>query len=375
LILLKDIKEKNNHKMKAALISLRSKSSKMTIEAMQKYFDEVEDIYLKNVEVNLGTKGAQVLYDGEPLKEYDCVFVKGSFRYVTIMRAITSALQGKCYLPIKDPAFTEGHDKFITQLKLQTHNVPMPTTYLSSTDTSKKILEKISYPIVMKLPSGTQGKGIMFADSYSSASSMLDALAAMKQPFLIQEYVECDDSDIRAFVVGDKVIAAMKRKAEKGEKRANIHAGGHGEAYEMDNYSKKIAIKAAEAMGADICGVDILESVKGPMVIEVNLSPGLQGITETTKIDVADKVAKFLFEKTEEYTKKHKDTKTDEIFKDLGIGEVEPQKEIITNLDFRSDRIMLPKVVTDVTQFNERQDVQIKARKGKLIIDKFDVKE
>ncbi len=312
--------------MKIAFISLGSESSKMTADALVKYFDKVDHLNLKNIEINLGSE-PQVLHNGKALEGYDCVYAKGSFRFVPILRAITTIMGKVSYTPYKPWSYTIGHDKFITHLNLQTNNVPMPRTYLASTEAStKEILEKISYPVVMKLPSGTQGKGVMFADTFSSASSMLDALSSIKVPFMIQEYVECDETDIRAFVIGKEVVACMKRKAEKGEKRANIHAGGKGETYELDNYSKKIAVKAAEAVGAEICGVDILESVKGPLVLEVNVSPGLQGITEVTKINVADKIAAYLADKTKEFmgTKQKEDVQN--VMNDLGVDKVEAKK-------------------------------------------------
>lgn len=312
--------------MKIAIISLGSESSKMTATALTKYFDQVDHLNLKNIEINLG-KNPQVLHNGTPITGYDCVYAKGSFRFVQMLRAITTAMNDEAYIPYKPWSYTIGHDKFLTHLQMQKNNVPMPNTYFASTESNtKEILEKISYPVVLKLPSGTQGKGVMFADSFSSASSMLDALSSLKVPFLIQEYVECNETDIRAFVVGNEVVACMKRKAEKGEKRANIHAGGIGEHYELDNYSKKIAIKAAESIGAEICGVDILESVKGPVVIEVNVSPGLQGITDVTKVDVADKIAKYLADKTKEFMTTKKKEGVENVMDDLGVDKVEVKK-------------------------------------------------
>lgn len=351
---------------KAAVISQQSGSSKMTVEAMQKYFDKVDDLNIKNIEVNLGSKEPEILYEGKKLNAYDCVYAKGSFRYAVLLRAISDILSGKCFVPLSPSAFTNGHDKVITHLKLQNSNVPMPKTYLtSSPDAAKEILDKVNYPIVMKFPQGTQGKGVMLADSKASASSMMDALGALKQPFLIQEYVDTGGVDIRALVVGNEVVAGMKRQAKQGEQRANIHAGGSGEKVELDEETKKIAVEAANALGAGICGVDILESVKGAVVIEVNVSPGLQGITEVTKINVADKIAKYLFDSTKEAKEANKKVHEKDLFKKLGISH---QSEVITNLDFRGKRILLPELVTEITKFNEDEEVSIKADKKTLVI-------
>lgn len=273
------------------------------------------------------------------------------------------------YFPIEASAFTIGHDKLLTQLRLQNHNIPMPRTYLAATiETAKEILEKMNYPIIMKFPQGTQGKGIMFGESYASASSILDALSALNQPFIIQEYIETGGTDIRAIVIGDKVVAAMKRKADVKEKRANIHAGGVGETIELDSYTKKIAVNAAKALGAEICGVDMLETPKGPVVIEINVSPGLQGITETTNIDVADHIAKFLYRRTMEEIEVGKTNGAAKIMEEI---EADKKKELISNLDFRGTRILLPEVISDVSKFKETDDVQITAEEDKIVLKKF----
>ena len=360
--------------MKAALMSLGSKSSLMTLEAMKKYFDEVEKIDIRNLEVILGSKDMSILYNGKALLKYDCIYAKGSFRYAQLLRSITTHFYNSTYMPIKPNAFTIGHDKLLTHLALQFHKIPMPDTYIvSSVDAAKKILEQVNYPVILKFPQGTQGKGVMFAESFAAASSMLDAIENLRRPFLIQEYIETDDSDIRAFVVGDKVIASMKRKAVFGEKRANIHTGATGELIVLDSNTKKIAVKAAKCIGAEICAVDMLESAKGPEVIEINLSPGLQGITEITKADVADSIAKYLYEKTKEFSDRDKTSETTKMFADLNIkgSGSDAEQQIVTNLDFRSDRILLPKIVTNLTQFDEKDEIVIKASKGKITLEKF----
>ncbi len=137
--------------MKAALMSLGSKSSLMTVEAMRKYFDAVDSINIKNVEVTLGSKGLSILYDGKPLQKYDCIYAKGSFRYAPLLRSITTAFYGNTYMPVKPNSFTIAHDKLLTHLALQYNNIPMPDTYvIPSRDAAKKILEQVKYPIILK---------------------------------------------------------------------------------------------------------------------------------------------------------------------------------------------------------------------------------
>ena len=358
--------------MKGAVISLGAQSSKWVVEEMKKYFDEVSHINLKKIEVILGDKEPEILYEDKPLEHFDCVYVRGSFRYAELLFSISSILANKkdVYVPLAPISLLLAHDKILTQLELQKKSIPMPKTYLASTtEAAKEILEKINYPIIMKFPKGTGGKGVMVADSFASASSMLDALKALNQPFLIQEYIDTNGVDIRALVAGDKVIAAMKRVAKEGETRANIHAGGKGEMFKLDDEAVKISIESAKIIGADICAIDILEGPKGPMVIEANTSPGLQGITDATKINVAEKIAKFLAEKTTKMLEKDKKNEASKILKEVE-GELD-EKEILINLDFRSNRMLLPDFVTKITGFNDKDEYRIMARKGKIVIEKF----
>ncbi|MFH1683110.1 MAG: RimK family alpha-L-glutamate ligase, partial [Candidatus Woesearchaeota archaeon] len=318
-------------------------------------------------------KDGGIFYEGEPLKYYDCVYLKGSFRYAHLLRSIANLLEDKTYMPVSSTAFTIVHNKLLTHLSLQKHNISMPKTYISSTvEAAKGILNKVNYPIVMKLPEGTQGKGVMFADSVSSASSMLDALSALRQPFIIQEYVETGGSDIRALVVGDKVIASMRRKAQKDEKRANIHVGGTGEYVELDRISRKLAVDTAKALNSDICGVDILEGPLGPVVIEANISPGLQGLSSVSKVNIADEIARFLFKRTEEKTGVKKEVKKTAVMKDIvkDMNCVDCE-EIITSLEFRGERILLPELITKMTKFDDDKEYTIKAKKGRLEIEEF----
>jgi ribosomal protein S6--L-glutamate ligase len=360
--------------MKAALISLGSESSKLTLAAMKKYFDTVHDINIKNIEINFSGEKSEVLCEGKPIEEYDCIYAKGSFRYAELLRSLTTLLGSKCYIPVSANAYTIGHDKLLTQLRLQQKNIPMPRTYVNATIiAAKQLLESINYPIMMKFPHGTQGKGVMFADSFATASSILDALSALKQPFIIQEFIETGNADVRLFVVGDRVVAAYKRKGKSDEKRANVHAGGVGEAFEPTSYMKKIAVDAAKAIGAEICGIDVIEGVKGPLVIEVNLSPGLQGIMKTTRVDVADHIAKYLFNQTKNKVNKKKAGESIKIMKEVNGNGNEEQK-IISNLDIRGTRILLPETISKITGFDVDDDVEIVVSKKKLSMKKFDVK-
>jgi ribosomal protein S6--L-glutamate ligase len=358
--------------MKAALISLGSTSSIWTVEEMQKLFKEVNSVDLNKIEVSLQANKAKVLYDGSEFEHVDCVYAKGSYRYAPLLASVTSILKNGSYMPVDSSAFSIGHNKLLTHLALLEHDIPMPVTYLASTvEAARKVLKTMNYPIIMKFPEGTQGKGVMFADSFASASSLLDALTALRQPFLIQEYVETGGADVRAIVVGEKVVAAMKRISDPEEARSNIHAGGTGEPIILDAKTQSIAIKASKAVKAAICGVDILESHKGPLILEVNLSPGLQGITKATNVNVAEEIASFLYEKTVELKEGSKPKNTEEILEEMGIAQSQKVNDIITNLSFRGDKIILPELVTKLTGFKESDEFIIKAEGKKVTIEKL----
>lgn len=360
--------------MKLAIISLGGKSSISILEEAKQFFDKADHLDLRKIEVEVSDE-FRVTYNGKQIDDYDCIYVRGSFRYSLLQRSITRALHSEVYMPIEPEAFTIGHDKFLTLLELRKSKVPLPKTFFAATtESAKKLLEGVHYPIIMKIPSGTHGKGVMFADSISSARSILDTLEVFNQPYILQEYVETNATDIRAIVVGNKVVAAMKRKAEKSELRANIHRGAQGLSYELDPDTEQIAIKSAKAIGAEICAVDILDRGGKPQVIEVNLSPSLEGITKATKKNLALYIAKYLANRTKEIKAATKTGSVDEILKEI---EINPQKgknkEIITSLDIRTGIIRLPKIITSISEFISDDEVTIIADKGKIIIKRHKI--
>ena len=189
----------------------------------------------------------------------------------------------------------------IQSLQLLSKNkIPIPDTIFSANpeDISNQINMLGGAPIVIKLLEGTQGKGVILADSISSAKSIIDTFYGMQKRILLQEFIkESKSEDVRAFVVGNKVIAAMKRIGAKNDFRSNIHQGGRGEAVQLTDKEEEIAIKTAQLLNLPIAGVDIIRSKRGPLVLEVNSTPGLQGIETFTKVNVAEEIIKYI-EKT-----------------------------------------------------------------------------
>ena len=199
-------------------------------------------------------------------------------------------------------------------------------------------------------------------------------MATLRQPFIIQEYVETGGTDIRAIVIGNRVAASMKRKASSMEARANFHAGGTGEPVELDTMTKKLAVDVAKAIRSEICAVDILQSARGPLVIEANISPGLQLISATTKIDVADIIANYLYERTIELRGKKKELEAAKIIK--GIDEKKSwgeKRKIITTLDFRGNMILLPELITRSTGFEPDDNFEIDMEPDKVSIKKLKI--
>jgi len=241
----------------------------------------------------------------------------------------------------------------------------MPKTYMVATvETGKEMLKRIKYPIVIKFPEGTHGKGVMFGESYASSSALLDAFSALNQAFILQEFIDNDGADYRVIVVGNEVVAAMKRTAAKGEIRSNVHAGGTSESVILPPEFKRISIKTARALNADVIAVDLMEGRHGPVVLEVNSSPGLQAITKATGINVADKIAKYLAIETN----KRKDIVSANIL-DLSLND---RSEHLTNyIKIRGGKIVLPEFVTDVTTFRDDEELIFEVKKGKLIVERI----
>ncbi|MFW5705135.1 MAG: ATP-grasp domain-containing protein [Nanoarchaeota archaeon] len=356
---------------KLAVISLGSVSSRMVLEEAKQYFDVVDHIDIRKIEIHVGTK-TEVLYDGEPLKDYDCIYMKGSFRYSALLYGLTEIYKDKCFVPIDSNAHIIAHNKFMTHLNFSSNKLlKMPSTYFAAkVSETKAFLKTLNYPMILKFPSGTHGKGVIFTDSYQSASSMIDALDIFKQPVLIQDYINIK-SDIRVIVAGSKVIGAMRRIAKSDEVRANAHLGGEGEPYIVTTDIKNMCIEAAKKIRAGICAIDIIESDYGPLILEINTSPGLQKITEVTKKNIAKEIAFYLHEETRKL-KEHKDkVVSKDLLGDLGIADI-GTRDLQTELVVKNGKIILPEFALKLSELFENEDVTIRASKGKIEIVKSD---
>ena len=194
-------------------------------------------------------------------------------------------------------AIARSRDKLRSLQILSKYGVDMPRTVFASNKSSAKDVIALSggAPLVLKILEGTQGVGVVLVDTEKAAKSVLDAFYGMDVSLLVQEFIEeAGGADIRVFIVGGEVVGAMKRQGAEGEFRSNLHQGGRATSHKLTRKEKSTALAAAKAMGLGVCGVDMIPSARGPLVMEVNSSPGLEGIEKSTNIDIAGKIMEHI---------------------------------------------------------------------------------
>lgn len=203
----------------------------------------------------------------------------------------------KIFTAVESQALVRSRDKLRSLQLLARAGIGMPKTAFASTpkDIDQIIKQVGGAPVVIKLLEGTQGIGVILADTHKSAKSVIESFLALKANILVQEFIkEAGGADIRAFVVDGQVVGAMKRQGVEGEFRSNLHRGGTATVVKLSAEEKSTAIKSAKKLGLAIAGVDMLQSSRGPLVMEVNSSPGLEGIEGATKIDIAGKIIEYV---------------------------------------------------------------------------------
>ncbi len=194
-------------------------------------------------------------------------------------------------------AIARSRDKFRSLQLLARKGIPMPLTgFAQSPDSTEDLIHMVGgAPVVIKLLEGAQGKGVMLADSHQSSVSIINAFKKMGANILVQQFVEeSKGTDIRCFVVGGKIVAAMERTAKDGEFRANVHQGGSAKKARLTRHERAIALSAAKAMGLSVAGVDMIRSKHGPLVLEINSSPGLEGIEKSSGVDIAGAIITYI---------------------------------------------------------------------------------
>jgi ribosomal protein S6--L-glutamate ligase len=193
-------------------------------------------------------------------------------------------------------AILQSRNKWTCNQILAQSGIPVPKTFLGNTYDAEVLLKLFgNAPVIIKILQGTHGQGVILAETSSSALSTIETLNTAKVRFIIQEYIaESKGSDVRAIVVDGKVIASMKRKSREGEFRSNLHRGGSSELIKLSAEEENVALAAARSLKLGVCGVDILQSHRGPLVLEINSTPGLEGIETTTGIDIAKSIISYI---------------------------------------------------------------------------------
>lgn len=275
-------------------------STKRLKEEALKRGHEVDIIKYKNCYVSIEKSNNKVFYKGNPLDKYDAIIPRiasNMTKYgTTIVRQLE--MQG-VYSLSKSIAIVRARDKLRTMQLLAKTGVPIPKTVVSRNQTDiDDLLELVGgTPLIIKLARGTHGNGVVLAETKKAAKSVLQAFYltdADGTNILLQEFIkESAGTDIRAFVVGSRVVASMKRQSLDDDFRSNLHKGGVGTAIKLTPEEKKVAIKAAKAMGLSLAGVDLMRSARGPLVLEVNASPGF-GIETATGRDVAGPIIEYV---------------------------------------------------------------------------------
>lgn len=261
--------------------------------------------------MNVAASNTQVHYrGGQSLPRFDAVIPRIGASTTFYGTAVLRHLETMGIYTVNESiAIARSRDKFRSLQLLARKGIPMPlTSFAQSPDDTEDLIQMVGgAPLVIKLLEGTQGKGVILADSHQSAVSIINAFKGMRANILVQEYIEeSRGTDIRCFVIGDKVVAAIKRQAKEGEFRANVHQGGKATKVKLSPQERAIAISAAKTMGLKVAGVDLIRSNHGPLVLEINSSPGLEGIEKATGINIAGKIIEYIEKKAKPKNLNHR---------------------------------------------------------------------
>lgn len=248
--------------------------------------------------MNIASHKPTIHYKGADLEPFDAVIPRigasVTFYGASVLRQFE--MMG-VYTLNESVAITRSRDKLRSLQLLSRKGIGLPVTgFAHSPDDIPDLIRMVGgAPLVIKLLEGTQGIGVVLAETENAAESVIQAFMGLKANIMVQEYIkEAGGADIRCFVIGEKVVAAMKRQAMPGEFRSNLHRGGQAELVKITPEERSTAIRAAKAMGLQVCGVDLLRSNHGPVVMEVNSSPGLEGIEAATQKDIAGQIIDFI---------------------------------------------------------------------------------
>jgi len=270
-------------------------STEMLIKEAKEKFSNVLYAPVNQIVLKLG-KDYVMNYNGIDLKDFDyclpridALRAQYGFHVIRFMDLIGMNK------PYSAQAILIAHNKFYSLEQMKKADVPVPETYMvTSKETSKKLLDNVKYPVIIKLVDGFGGRGVMLAEDKESALSVIETLKLMDRQIIIEEFLESSGEDIRAFIVGGEIVAGMKRKAKKGDFRSNLFSGGKASYYTITGELKDIALRAAAASNSDIIAIDMIETKDGPKVIEINLNPGIKGIQKVAHTNITKRIIDFI---------------------------------------------------------------------------------
>ncbi|MBU0465324.1 MAG: 30S ribosomal protein S6--L-glutamate ligase [Proteobacteria bacterium] len=286
--------------MKIAILSRNKElySPSRMVEEARARGHEIRVIDPLRCYMNITSHKPSIHFKGEPLEGYEAIIPRIGASFTFFGTAVVRQFEMmEVYCLNESVAITRSRDKLRSLQLLSRKGIGLPITgFAHSTKYTKELIDLVhGAPLVIKLLEGTQGLGVVLAETYNAGESVIEAFRGLKANILVQEFIkEADSKDIRCFVVGNKVVAAMMRVGRKGDFRSNIHRGGSVHKVKITPEERSTAVRAARIMGLNVAGVDLLRSNHGPVVMEVNSSPGLRGIETATGKNVAKMIIEFI---------------------------------------------------------------------------------
>jgi ribosomal protein S6--L-glutamate ligase len=287
-------------RLKIAILSRNTRlySTKRLVEAGMERGHDMYVIDPLRCYMNLATDNPEIHFKGRKLEDLDAIIPRIGASVTFYATAVLRQFEMTGVFTLNDSdAIVRARDKLRSLQLLSRFGIAMPVTgFAHAPDDTEDLMKLVGdAPMIIKLTEGSQGQGVVLAETRQAAESVIDAFRGLNAHFLVQRFIkEAQGADLRCFVVGNKVVAAMKRQARRGEFRANLHKGGSALEVKLSPKERDMAIRAAEVIGLNVAGVDIIRSAQGPLILEVNSSPGLEGIEASTKKDIAGEIMSFI---------------------------------------------------------------------------------
>jgi ribosomal protein S6--L-glutamate ligase len=273
-------------------------SHRRIVEVARKRGHDIDVVNTLHVHLTITSSRPVLRHGGKTLPTYDAVIPRIGASVTSYGLAVLRQFEVQGVFPLNESvAIGRSRDKLRALQLLARHGIGLPATaFAHDPRKAEDVIKEVGgVPVVIKLLEGSQGMGVILAETDASAKSIVEAFSAASVSILVQEYIrDAGGTDVRALVVGGEVVAAMKRSGRPGEFRSNLHRGGKAEPVELSPEERTTALRAAEILGLNVCGVDMLRAKRGPVVMEVNSSPGIEGMEAASGVDVASAIIAFL---------------------------------------------------------------------------------